>query len=118
MLTELPANPNEGILEASFASAISTVGVFPLTPEIYTASPIFKATSAFAVNFVAPRISPIISAVTELNSTSALVATSCPMAISSAFTVTPVPAPTAISLVEVISPPPVKPAPAVIDTPE
>ena len=44
--------------------------------------------------------------------------TSCPIAISSAFTVTPVPAPTAISLVAVISPPPVKPAPAVIDTPE
>ena len=34
------------------------------------------------------------------------------------FTVIPVPAPTAISLVEAIVPPPVNPAPAVIETPE
>ena len=43
-------------------------------------------------------------------------ATACPIATSLAFTVTPVPAPTANVLVEVISPPPVKPLPAVIVT--
>ena len=54
---------------------------------------------------------------TDANVTFALVATSCPIATSLAFTVTPVPAPTANVLVDAIVPPPVRPAPAVIVTP-
>ena len=42
-----------------------------------------------------------------------VVATSWPIAISSAFTVTPVPAPTANVLSDVRSPPPIKPSPAI-----
>ena len=47
-----------------------------------------------------------------------LVPIACPIAISFAFTVTPVPAPIFKVLVVVISPPPVKPDPAVMLTPE
>ena len=42
-----------------------------------------------------------------------VVATACPIATSSAFTVTPVPAPTAKDLSDANVPPPVKPSPAV-----
>src|SRR6056300_1674825 len=47
------------------------------------------------------------------NVTFAFVATSCPIAMSFALTVTPVPAPTAKLLLVEMSPPPVKPLPAV-----
>ena len=54
----------------------------------------------------------------DANVTFKFVATSCPIATSLAFTVTPVPSPTASVLFDAIVPPPVKPSPAVIDTAE
>ena len=50
------------------------------------------------------------------NLTSLLVATACPIAMSFALTVTPVPAPILNVLLAAIVPPPVSPAPAVKST--
>ena len=71
----------------------------------------FKVGKSSPVIFPLALIVPL--AITLLNITLAVVATSCPIATSFALAVTPVPPTTLIVLLAAIVPPPVRPAPAI-----